>query len=807
MGARPRGPGQVVLVVGEPGIGKSRLIEEFRAPIKQEPHLWVECAGEQFFENTPFYAVTQMLNQGLGWRGDESKEERVTQLERALELAGIKLGEALPLIAEMLDLPIPERYPPIKLAPDQKRKRLLAALAGWVFGATRTQPLLMAMEDLHWVDPSTLELTQTLVEQGATAPLMLLYTARPEFRAPWPMRAHHAQVTLNRLNDRHTREMVAGVAARAALTPDLIDAVVKRTDGVPLFAEELTRLILEGEGRSAAREIPVTLHDSLTARLDRLGAAKEVALLAAVIGREFSYELLRAVSPLPEDQLQSALEKLADTELIYSRGIAPEAQYQFKHALIQDAAYEALLKSRRRELHRRVAQTLTDKFAAIAEAQPQLLARHWAGAGEAEPAISAWQKAGEAADARSALKEAEEDFRQALAMLTTLPESPERDARELAIVTVLRWVLQRTKGYSATETMEVVEQARALAEKTGNLPQLVLQVVATYTAVFVTGDYSGAAALADQLLDLAQREGGYMSLLFARHAQVMVRFNRGDLVGLEEHFARLRVLVEAYDREQFAEGLAVTIVYAVGFAGLGAWILGHVQEARDRIALAMGYARDHNSPFVLASGRSLEGYWYRWLREPQRAADVTAESVAISDEHGFSDYKAWPRIILGWARAQLGNPREGVALVRNGLAALAESGVGTDITNGLTILAKAQALNGAIDDALLTLNEALQANPEELWCRPNVLTWRGDLRLKIDQAELAEADFREAIALAQKMNAKSWELRATTSLARMLDKQGKRDEARAMLAEIYNWFTEGFDTADLKDAKALLEEL
>ena len=378
---------------------------------------------------------------------------------------------------------------------------------------------------------------------------------------------------------------------------------------------------------------------------------------------------------------------------------------------------------------------LTDKFAAIAEAQPALLARHWAGAGEAEPAISAWQKAGEAADARSALKEAEEDFRQALAMLTTLPESPERDARELAIVTVLRWVLQRTKGYSATETMEVVEQARALAEKTGNLPQLVLQVVATYTAVFVTGDYSGAAALADQLLDLAQREGGYMSLLFARHAQVMVRFNRGDLVGLEEHFARLRVLVEAYDREQFAEGLAVTIVYAVGFAGLGAWILGHVQEARDRIALAMGYARDHNSPFVLASGRSLEGYWYRWLREPQRAADVTAESVAISDEHGFSDYKAWPRIILGWARAQLGNPREGVALIRDGLAALAESGVRTDITNGLTILAEAQALNGAIDDALLTLNEALQANPEELWCRPNILKWRGELRLKIGQTE------------------------------------------------------------------------
>jgi len=287
------GEGQLVIVAGEAGIGKSRLIEEFRARIKPDPHLWIECAGEQFFENTPFHAVTQMLNQGLGWRGDESKEERLLQIERSLELSGMKLGETVPLIAEMLNLPVPEKYPPLLLAPDQKRKRLLAALAGWVFGATRTQPLVLVLEDLHWVDPSTLELQHTLVEQAATARLMLLFTARPEFRAPWLMRAHHAQITLNRLSDRQTREMVAGVAARSALAKDIIDTVVKRTDGVPLFAEELTRLILEGDGRSVAREIPATLHDSLTARLDRLGSAKEVAQVAAVIGREI---LLRVAS-------------------------------------------------------------------------------------------------------------------------------------------------------------------------------------------------------------------------------------------------------------------------------------------------------------------------------------------------------------------------------------------------------------------------------------------------------------------------------------------------------------------------------
>src|SRR5215469_352468 len=343
------GEGQLALVVGEPGIGKSRLVEEFRVRIKDEPHLWIECAGEQFSANTPFHAVIQILDQGLGWRGDESKEERVGQLERSLELAGLKLGEAAPLIAEMLNLPIPEKYPPLMFAPDQKRRRLLANLAAWVLNVARLQPVVIVLEDLHWVDPSTLELMQTLVEQAATAPLLLLYTARPEFRAPWPMRAHHLQITLNRLSERHTREMIAGVAARTALAKEVIDAVVKRTDGVPLFAEELTRLMLEGDGHRLAREIPVTLHDSLMARLDRLGRAKEVAQVGAVLGRAFSYELLRAVSSMPQAGLQAALTKLTDAELIYARGIAPEAQYQFKHALIQDAAYNALLKRKRRE--------------------------------------------------------------------------------------------------------------------------------------------------------------------------------------------------------------------------------------------------------------------------------------------------------------------------------------------------------------------------------------------------------------------------------------------------------------------------
>jgi class 3 adenylate cyclase len=401
------GEGQLVLVVGEAGIGKSRLVAEFHDRIRDTPHIWLESAGEQFFDNSPFHALTETLTQWLQLQGGTDAGEMLARLERGLASARLKLDEAVPLIAELLQLPVSERYPTLTMAPEQKRRRLFAVLMGWVFGAARLQPLVMVVEDLHWLDPSSLELQQLLAEQGATAPLMLLYTARPEFRASWPMRAHHAQITLNRLSARDVREMVALVAARNALASESVEAVIERTGGVPLFVEELTRVVLEsGSAKLAGREIPVTLHDSLMARLDRLGPAKEVIQIGAVIGGEFSYELLRAVHPIAERELQAVLGKLTDAELLYVRGIAPDTTYQFKHALIHDAAYKALLKSRRRELHRQVALAIDEKFPALKEAQPEVLARHWTEAGESEHAVTEWQMAGKAAHARNAFSEA-----------------------------------------------------------------------------------------------------------------------------------------------------------------------------------------------------------------------------------------------------------------------------------------------------------------------------------------------------------------------------------------------------------------
>jgi class 3 adenylate cyclase/tetratricopeptide (TPR) repeat protein len=797
------GQGQLVVVMGEPGIGKSRLVEEFRAQISDDPHLWIEGAGEQLLQSSPFHAVTEILEQGLGWRGDKSPAERVTQVEHRLEGTGLKLGEAVPLIAELLGLPIPDKYPPLMFAPDQRRKRLLANLSAWVLNVARVQPVVMAMEDLHWVDPSTLELAQTLVEQAATAPLLLLCTTRPEFRAPWPMRAHHAQITLNRLNNRHTREMVAGVVARSALAPDLIEAVVKRTDGVPLFAEELTRLILGGNGRSVVHDIPATLHDSLAARLDRLGPAKDVAQIAAVIGREFSYELLGAVTSAGSEELQSALKKLVDAELIYERGIPPEATYQFKHALMRDVAYEELLKTRRKELHHRVAQTITEKFVAMAEDHPEIIARHWTEASDAEQAIAAWKKAANAAVERRAFREGEESYRQALAVLRTQPQSPERDAHELDLASAFYRVLLVTGGYTAPESVEAAAKARTLAEKAGNLDQLIRQVYATWAAVHNSGDHLGAAALADHLLELAQREGSPVNLGFAHMAQLETCYYLGNLVGTEKHFERLHSFMEAPGFKQFP-GIFVIVM---GFAGINAWTLGHPVSAFEPIARAVAFGRTSQNPYDLAMARFFESWLRQFLGEPRLVEETSAESLAISEEHGFSYTRDLAYIMTGWARAQRGNTREGVAQIREGLTGIGRIGARLGLTTLLTLLAEAQSLDGAITEALSTVQEALQVNPQEIVFRPQILTLRGQLRLKLNQRELAETDFRDAIAHAQKLRGRAWELRAATSLARMLAVRGGMVEARGLLAPLYSSFTEGFDTPDLKEAKVLLDEI
>jgi tetratricopeptide (TPR) repeat protein len=792
------GEGQVVTIVGE-AVGKSRLVQHFREQIAATPHTWLECTTAAFFQNTPFYAITEMLRHSFLW------EQRFRALEASLAAPGTTPSAAVsPLIASLLELPACAQDPPSTLPPEQQRKQLLAALVAWTHEIAKAQPLVIATEDLHWADPSTLELTQLLVEQGATAPLMLLYTARPEFHPQWPSRAHHTQVTLNRLSSREVRTIVGQVAAQKALSDETIATVVERTSGVPLFVEELTRAVLEGgDAPLTGREIPATLHDSLMARLDRLGPAKEVAQLGAVIGGEFSHELLRAVHPVAGADLQSALNSLVDAELLYVRGIAPEATYQFKHALIRDAAYEALLKSRRRELHRQVSRTIDEKFPTLKGAHPEILARHWTEAGEIEPAITEWTRAAQAAQVRGAFEEALESYQQGLTLISLLPESPERDSRELELRGLLVLMLIISAGHNSPETTDAIERTAALAEKSGNLTQLFDLTIRKAWPAYFSGDLSIAGALADQALDLALRDGHPISLASVHFLQIVVRHWRGDLVGAELHCT---AGFKFFDESEFIQNPAGAAVAAFGVSSWNSWTLGRADAARERID-QMTAAAIGNNPFHLATSGHYAAYLRTDMREYEQAEELSTRALKLSEKHQFPQFAAYSRCILGHARAQLGRASEGIGLIHEGIAGLLKAGSGVGISRFRAFLAVAQSLDGEVADALATVEQALQTNPDELVYRPEILRIRGELRLKIGQSELAETDFREAIALAQSMSAKAWELRATMSLARLLDKQGNRDEARTILAEIYNWFTEGFDTADLKDARALLEEL
>jgi class 3 adenylate cyclase/tetratricopeptide (TPR) repeat protein len=460
------GEGQVVVIVGEAGIGKSRLMRRFHEQIAAERHTWVDTATAPLFQNTPFYPFVENVRNIIAGRGEGSAEHPLVQLEPRLKLAGLNLSEALPLFASLLGLPPPAKYPSLRLSPEQQRRRLLATLVEWAVGHARVQPLVLAIEDLHWADPSTIEMLQVLVEQVATARLLLLTTARPEFRVPWPTRAHHTQITLNRLRRRNARKLIAQVAVQRVLPQETLELLVERSGGVPLFIEELTRAVLESDNPKLTRlEIPVTLHDSLMARLDRMGPAKEVAQLGAVIGSEFSYELLHAIHPIAEDDLERALRNLADAEMLYVRGSASEANYLFKHALIRDAAYEALLKSRRKELHRLVASTIEEKFAALKESRPEILARHWTEAGETERAIVEWSRAGKAAETRYAFMEALESYQQALALLSLSPKSPERDRRESELRGYEYYLKGRSKFFESWGSTSTMKAARELFTK------------------------------------------------------------------------------------------------------------------------------------------------------------------------------------------------------------------------------------------------------------------------------------------------------------------------------------------------------
>jgi predicted ATPase/class 3 adenylate cyclase len=835
------GTGQIVLLNGEPGIGKSRLVEALKESVEHEGARCLELRCSPYAQSSTLHPVIEHLHRGLQFRPEDSPAEKLRKLVGTPH-APLLQPEALPLLAALLSLPHPEGHPAITLSPQKQKEKTHEVLVAWLCAEARQQAMTYAWEDLHWADPSTLELLTLLLAQVPTTRLLVVLTYRPEFTPSWGSHSYLSQLTLSRLGQPQVEEMVEKVTGGKALPREVVRQIASKTDGVPLFVEELTKMVVESDlvtevhghyelsGPLPPLAIPSTLQDSLMARLDRLATVREIAQVGATLGREFDYAVLQAVSPLSQDALQQGLRQLVEAELVYQSGLPPHARYLFKHALVQDTAYQSLLKSRRQQLHRQVAQVLEEQFPQAVESQPELVAHHYTEAGLIAQAIAYWQQAGQRASQRSAHAEAISHLTTALELLKALPDTLERTQQELTLQIALGVPLMATKGFSAPETGAVYRRARELCQQVGETPQLFPILWGLWEFSAVRAEYKAARELAEQCLTLAQSSHDPLLLVEAHYALGGTLFPLGELTTAREHYEELIAL---YDPQQHAS-YASLFVHDPGVIGRCSevfvlWYLGYPDQASKRIQEALTLARELSHLYSLGMALAWgAASLHQYRREGQAAQERAEAGITISTEQGFPEVLAIGTILRGWALAEQGQAEEGIAQIRQGLEAERATGAEYQRTFHLSLLAEVCGTAGRVEDGLQALAEALAMVDHTGECvyEAELYRLKGELTLqkcqvpgakfqvsKSPESEVrspeaeAEECFLQAIEVARKQQAKSWELRAVMSLSRLWQQQSKQAEARHLLAEIYGWFTEGFDTKDLQEAKALLEEL
>jgi class 3 adenylate cyclase/predicted ATPase len=816
------GRGQVVLLSGEAGIGKSRLVRHISEHASDAAWL-IPFQCSPFYQHTALHPAIDALERvGLGFERHDSATQKMRKLEGWLVQNGQPLADAVPLFSSLLSIPLTPEYTAVTAPPDQQKQQTLQAIATITLNRAAQQPVLFVMEDLQWVDPTTIELLSLIIERAPAARIMMLLTYRPDFEPPWAPLAHLEAITLGRLPPDEAAELTSEVAGGKTLPVDVMSQVIAKTDGVPLFIEELTKMLLESgllieragryelTGPLPALAIPNTLHDSLTARLDRLSPVKSLAQLAATLGRDFSYALLRAVAPWDDDTLRRGLRQLTEAELLYERGLPPASTYRFKHALIQDAAYQSLLKSTRQQHHQRIAQTLESHFPETVSTQPELLAHHYTEAGLTAQAIPYWQASGQRALQRYANREAANHANRGLELLSTLPETPQRAKQELSLQIVLGPALSFVHGPQSAE--HIYARACELARHVGSTPELFPALSGLQYAQIVRGHMHKARALAEEFLGLAEPKQDPLILAVGHRMLAYTAWWQGDFIDVRNHSAQGLAF---YNRDQhrtcvvsYTQDSGVLCGY---LSALADWVLGYPTRAVQAMERTVAHAQGLEHPYSVAITLLFAAQLSQLRRDPGSARTQAEAAIAVSREHGLDAVELWCLLPRGWALAEQGEATKGIADIREGMERRRAHGIGAVWPWFFALLAEAYGKVGQLGEGLTALQEALQwvqRNDERLY-EAEVYRVRGELLLKQDVPDTAEAEqcFQRALQVARQQQAKSWELRAATSLSRLWQLEGKRGDARELLMPVYTWFTEGFDTADLQDARVLADRL
>lgn len=824
------GEGQLVLISGEAGIGKSRLAADLLERVAPEQHTRLRYFCSPRHTDSAFYTIADQMERAAEFLHDDTPRQKLDKLDALLAQSSTSAEDAA-LIAEMISLPNDGRYHALNLTPQQRRQKTMEALTAQLETLSRRKPVLMIVEDAHWVDPTTLELLKRVIDRIRALNVLLLMTFRTEFEAPWVGRPYVTTLIINRLAEHEAGNMINCIAGNRLLSASIRQDIIERGDGIPLFVEEMTKAVLEAGSDTAAERavaavpspalaVPASLHASLMARLDRLGGpAKELAQVAAAIGREFPHALLASIMSQPEAELKLALDRLIAAGLLYRRDEPPYATYLFKHALVQDAAYGTLLRGPRRALHARIARTLENEFPETAENLPELLARHWTEAGLTEKAASFWGKAGQRSLARSALVEAAEQLTRALDQIAMLQGTPYVRAEQIKLQLALVNALMHVKGYAAPEPKAAVEQARRFIEQAEALgeppedPLLLFSVLyGAWAASYVAFEGNVTLDLASQFLVLAQKQDRAAPLMIGHRLMGSSLMLTGYIAKGLEHYNQASTLYEPAEHRplatRFGQDVRVSIFVYRSWAN---WMLGYPEAALADVGYALESAREtgHAGTWMYAQFHtSLTNF----LCAEYEAANTQSDDVVkLAHEKGAALWKALGTMEKGCVLAATGKTSEAIQMVTSAIATYRSTGSRVYLPCFLAHLAAAYAEVGRFDDAWRCIGEALDAveTTNERWYEAEINRIAGAIALKVPQPNLSQAGeyFERALTVARAQQATSWELRAAMSMARLWRDQGMQEKARVLLATVYGRFTEGFGTRDLKQALALLDEM